>query len=195
MKQLAFFALAFAVPLSAHAQTAEVSQSVEVPAIDPARLAAADALLDVMMPPERLDALVDGMLRPMMANMRGAISESPDFQRMAKDSPEMSAKLDRYLSAQLERTIAMTREAMPEMIEAMKQAYARNFSVDELNEMAAFFGTPTGQAYIERMPQVMADPAILAVQRNMMQRAMAEAQQSLGEFMQDLSAEGAKTAE
>ena len=41
------------------------------------------------------------------------------------------------------------------MAELFAQVYVRNFSVAELRDITAFYGTPTGQALLAKMPIVM----------------------------------------
>ena len=38
------------------------------------------------------------------------------------------------------------------MTDALATIYARNFTIDELNVLAAFYATPTGQKLIEMTP-------------------------------------------
>src|SRR5262249_26020639 len=39
-----------------------------------------------------------------------------------------------------------------ELVDLLATVYARNFSVDELHDITAFYHTPTGQKLIERQP-------------------------------------------
>jgi hypothetical protein len=41
---------------------------------------------------------------------------------------------------------------MNELIAAMADLYARNFTVDEMRQLAAFFRTPVGAAYLDKAP-------------------------------------------
>ena len=52
--------------------------------------------------------------------------------------------------------------------DVMKQApaiYARNFTVAEMRDIIAFYGTPTGAKALKAMPQISADNARLLAQR------------------------------
>jgi hypothetical protein len=42
-----------------------------------------------------------------------------------------------------------------EIIEKVAGIYARNFTVTELNEIAAFYRGPTGQKFVRRIPGVL----------------------------------------
>ncbi|MCL2791403.1 MAG: DUF2059 domain-containing protein [Desulfobulbus sp.] len=63
----------------------------------------------------------------------------------------------------------------PEMI----KLYAQTFTKEELNDITAFYRTPTGQKAIQVMPQLMAQGAQIA--RAKMQEHMPELQQQIKE--------------
>lgn len=169
--------LATMLPLApAAAQTA----SATAPAPDPARLAVARTLIDRFLPPDRRDAMVEQMIRPMAENARDAVFAAPSFAEMRAENPEFVAKMNGFMAEEFERTIAMTKAAMPEMLEAMARAYARRFTLAQLEAIDGFFQTPAGRAYAEQAPAIMTDPDVLAAQRKMMTEAMAAMEERLG---------------
>ncbi|MGN7998141.1 DUF2059 domain-containing protein [Sphingomonas sp. 22176] len=168
MKTLAAALLiAVAAPAEASAQTAPVAQAPE-----PARIAAAKALIAKVMPPERVDAMIDQMMRPMMENLRNAMAQTPEMQAAFAKNPQAKAALDAFVDDELKHAIATTKESMPTMLDAMARAYARRFTVAQLNDVSAFFDTPSGKLYAEQSPTVMADPDILAAQRAVMEKSI-----------------------
>jgi hypothetical protein len=159
--------LAVAAPAAAMAQTAPAVQAPE-----PARIAAAKALIAKIMPPERTDAMIDQMMRPMMENLRNAMAQAPQMQAAFAKDPKAKAMLDGFVSDELQHSMALTKSSMPTMLEAMARAYARRFTVAQLNDVSAFFDTPSGKLYAEQAPTVMADPDVLAAQRAVMEKSI-----------------------
>lgn len=53
-------------------------------------------------------------------------------------------------------------EMEPAVREGMSKAYARNFSDGELQDIAAFFATPTGEIYAAKSMLLAADPQIMS---------------------------------
>lgn len=163
---------------SAAAQTAPASTA----APDPARLAAAQALIEKFMPADRRDAMVEQMVRPMVENMRETMVNGPQFESIKTEHPQFVTTFNDFMKQELEHTLATTKAAMPAMVAAMARAYARRFSLAQLQEINAFFDTPAGRAYAEQAPSLMSDPDILAAQRAMMSDAMAGMMQRVEAF-------------
>ncbi|WP_294331027.1 DUF2059 domain-containing protein [uncultured Sphingomonas sp.] len=182
--------LAAAAPLPALAQTA---QTAPAPAPDPARIAAAQALIARIMPPARINETVDQMMRPMMANLRNAMLSNPEMQQALEKMPKAKATFDTFLDDEFARSIALTKQWMPTMLEAMARAYARRFTTAQMAEIGAFFDTPTGKVYAAQASTIMADPDMLAAQRTMMTKAMEGLQQRAQvmaqKIAQDIAAE------
>jgi hypothetical protein len=159
--------LAVAVPAAATAQTAPVAQAPE-----PARIAAAKALIAKVMPQERVDAMIDQMMRPMMENLRNAMAQAPQMQAAFAKDPKAKAMLDAFVDEELRHSMALTKSSMPTMMDAMARAYARRFTVAQLNDVSTFFDTPSGKLYAEQAPTIMADPDVLAAQRAVMEQSI-----------------------
>ena len=164
----------------ATAQTAAPAATTGGP-VDPARLAAARELIDVLMPPATREQLITGMMTPMLANMRRGMEAAPAFAEMNAD-PKFRAAFDQFMAKQEARTTAMLREALPGMVPAMAKAYARRFDVAQMRELRQFFETPTGRAYMQASYTIMADPDIQAWQRDLMTRSMARIQADVAAF-------------
>ena len=71
-------------------------------------------------------------LKPLVTKSNPAVER--DFDALA---PAMTGLLD---------------ERMSELTSAIAVVYARNFSVDEMRQLAAFFRTPVGVKYLEKAP-------------------------------------------
>lgn len=175
---------ALSPPVAAHAQAAPSA----VAAPDPERLAVAKMLIERFMPADRRDAMVEQMVRPMMENAREAMFSGQLFESIRADDPKLRATIDDFMKQEFEHSIASTKAAMPRLADAMARAYARRFTLDQLQALHTFFETPAGRAYAERAPSLMSDPDILAVQRAMMTEMMTGMEQRIAAF-------GAKAAE
>lgn len=178
--------LALLASVPAAAQLAPAPQAA--PAPDPARLKAARALLDLLMPPATREQMIGGMMTPMLANIQRGFSDNPAFARAIGADPQMKAMFDSFMQRQLARTTETIRAGLPGMIEAMTRAYARRFDVAQLDELRRFFGTPTGQAYMREGLTIMADPDVAAWQREMMSRSMSQVQADVADFARQVAA-------
>lgn len=157
-------------------------------ALDPARLAASHELIDQLMPPATRDAMMQGMLAPMMANIRQAIMQGPN----SKTDPKIKARVDAFLDEQQAKTIADLKANMPGMIDAMSNAYARRLDVAQLHELKAFFMTPTGLAYMQAAHGALSDPDVTNWQRETMTKSLSRVRADLGTFAKSLAADTAQ---
>jgi hypothetical protein len=183
--KIAGLLLAIATPAMAVAQA-----PVEAPAAapDPARVAAARALVDVMMPPATREQMLRDMMAPMLANLRRGISQNPQFVAALDSDPRLRALFDGFMAKQEQRTTAMMQDSLPGMLPAMANAYARRFDLAQLKEIRAFFETPTGRAYMQGSVTIMSDPDVAAWQRQLMSQAMAHVQEDVAEFTRQVAA-------
>lgn len=173
-------ALAPVVDTPAFAQAATVAAEP-----DTARLDAARRVIDLIMPPAGLQAMIDAMVQPMFANVRKGILESPQMTEVFDGDAQASAIFERYMDRAQKRSAEQMRDMIPDMITAMTRAYARRFSVEQLREISAFFATPTGQYYFEQSMLMMSDPDVAAWQ----QRAMTKPLESLPQDIEQLRRE------
>ncbi|TDN85519.1 DUF2059 domain-containing protein [Stakelama pacifica] len=181
--------LTILAPLPLQARPVAPAAAQEATAkVTPERLAAAKALMDELMPPDRRDAMMDGMLRPMMANIQQGLLSNPQMAEKLESVPQARSILQAFLKEQTESMMALMRKNMPGMIDAMAHAYARRFDTQQLGELQAFFATPTGRAYMEQSMQVMSDPDVAAWQRSLMQQSMEKAQKDAQALAEKLEA-------
>jgi hypothetical protein len=179
------------MPLPTIAQTSAPAASANAP-VDPARLAAARKLIEDIVPPQKRDGMVDGIVRPMMANMRDAMMRSPDMTDLFKQHPVMRDQMLQFLDSETERSLSVAHDTMPVLFEAMATAYARQFTLDQMADMQRFFTSPTGKVYVERVPAVMSDPAITAAQRVMMEKSFEGMQDRIKAMTQKMQAAAEK---
>jgi uncharacterized protein len=75
-------------------------------------------------------------------------------QLLEKANPEKGAVVRSMME---EFVLPEMRRSIPEAVEDIAAIYARNFTRDELNEVIAFYKTPVGQKFLDRMPSIMTD--------------------------------------
>jgi len=76
-------------------------------------------------------------------------------------SPEDKAAAEKFFDRVFVLAGPKIKARMPSIMEATAQAYAREFSADELKDMIAFAETPTGKHFLARGAEVETDAAIL----------------------------------
>jgi hypothetical protein len=72
-------------------------------------------------------------------------------------------KISLAMNKMLTRAQARVRALVPHLIEASAQAYAREFSEDELRQLVTFAESPAGRHYIGEFETIQQDPAVAAV--------------------------------
>lgn len=85
------------------------------------------------------DAMVDSTLKPML------MSE--------KQTPEQKAFVDSFLAKY--KKIIRDELSWEKMVPAYVQIYRQTFTEKELNELIAFYESPTGKMYIRKMPLIL----------------------------------------
>src|SRR5262245_31529794 len=104
---------------------------------DPEALTAAKELVTSMKLADQLRTL----LPIIMQGMKPAI---------VQNRPAVERDYDAMLPVLLE----VTNQRIGEYIEVMATIYARNFTADELRQVAAFYQTPTGRKMLEKLPSL-----------------------------------------
>jgi len=67
--------------------------------------------------------------------------------------PEVARDFDAVLPA-LQEVINSRSDAMAAMLEGIVAVYARNFTIEEMRQITAFYGQPVGQKLLDKMPVV-----------------------------------------
>jgi hypothetical protein len=123
--------------------------------------------------PERL-ALARQYVRE--SHMDVAMREA--FANMAKSMPQIGtdsandAKARQWVSSV---SVGMD-AAVPQLIEATTLATARVFTTQELRDLVAFYGTPSGQSMVAKMPMLMQQvtPVVFQIMPTVYQAAEAD---------------------
>ena len=122
-------------------------------------LRAARDLLAVMFPPAEREKLFDTISNSQMSNIVAGVKQ-------ANPCPCATAVIDRFVKEYEEDSRTELHRSMPRLFEIYARAYARQFSIDELREIAAFIRTSTGSKYVQRGSLIMTDPEVGQWQRD-----------------------------
>ncbi len=161
---------------------ANIFDSKDATPIDPARLTLAEATTAKIMP----DGIYSRIMKDMTDKIFGALFSSgeglSDFEILLTtgveiDAESFDAAKRRELTAILDPNHGDRARAMQDVMSPMfdkmsaaiegpmrqglARAYARKFSVDQLNELNAFLATPTGSFYAAESFALQADPEVM----------------------------------
>lgn len=191
-------AAALLLTMPAAAQTAPATAptanaSATVP-FDPATLAEARLVISHLVPPGVYKKIMGPMMAPMFDNMGDTMKAMPlkQIAEMGGLSADQAAALDKVDVEQVmaiydphwQERMRLSMHAMfdamgdffttlePELREAMAQAYARHFTLGELEDLDRFFGTPSGSKFASQYMTIMTDPAMTDEMKAMMPKMM-----------------------
>jgi hypothetical protein len=141
--------IAVAPASAAAAQPAVVTQPDEA-----AKLAEARAILAVMFPPGEREQ----MFTKLQADLVSQFSSLLPAAFMAH--PGLKALFDDFKNAALTRQRAVLMKHLPLQLEAMAEAYSREFSLAELKDIHRFAQMPAGGHYLSKSLSIVGDPAV-----------------------------------
>ncbi|WP_338467136.1 DUF2059 domain-containing protein [Novosphingobium sp. ZN18A2] len=165
------------------AAMADMFKAEPLTAEQQARLPKAERIVGTIMPPGTMQSLMGSMfsriLDPMMKKFAkpGAMEIARQLGRSPGTldlSPEAAGEIEAILDPAWQQRNALQmsvfKESMgkamsamePDMRVGMAQAYAVNFTDAQLDDILAFFTTPTGLVYARRSYMLASDPHILA---------------------------------
>lgn len=133
---------------------AQVEQVPPPAAAEPGRIAAATRLLAVMDIDSQYDSILGQMIPVMSAQVFQQVRDNvktPDSVRRRLDDPAQLAKLREIFAEEATREF---RARYGKMRTETAQEYARLFTADELNELAAFYERPVGRKALQVLPQL-----------------------------------------
>ncbi|HEX8829074.1 MAG TPA: DUF2059 domain-containing protein [Xanthobacteraceae bacterium] len=99
-------------------------------------------------------------------------------QTVVQNRPEVEKQYD----ALMPRFDQAANQRLNELADTMATIYARNFSVDELHDITAFFRSPTGQKYLQLTPTLTQQ--IMAAGQQFGREVAQEAQRLSGQIHQ-----------
>ena len=178
---LASVGAVIATPAS-HAQTVPVpppAAAAPLPPIDPTRLAAATPVIDQIWPlgtyGRMMRGVMDQVVQGTMANMyrmkpsdflpdksaKPDAAEKTMGETMRAEDPYFQQRMDRSMKVMGEEMAKLMTEVEPEVRVGLAKAYARRFTVAELQDLQRFFATPTGRTYATESMMLMMSPDVM----------------------------------
>ena len=156
---------------------AQAAPPAPAPAPEPvaANVAVAGEVVNLILPPAMRDQMMEQLMGAMLQGMTNAMLESPELRAAFEREPRARPVFEKALAQQQTETMTLIKSEMPGMVTAMTRAYARRFSLAELEDMKRFFASPSGQAYVLKSPTVMTDPDVMRWSQAMINRAMEKA--------------------
>lgn len=201
MKHMLIAAACCALPLGvapALAQETTAASAAPQPAtpVDATRLATARRTVDYVFPSGSYARIMNGAMSGMMDRMMDSVGKMPlrDLAALGNLSQDKVGKLGDGTLKEImaiydphyqERTQlgmrAMTGELVklmtrfePAIRDGLAQAYARRFTVAQLEELNRFFATPTGTAYAADSFAIFMDPEVMSKMTELMPEIMKE---------------------
>jgi hypothetical protein len=141
-------AIALALLGASHASAAQ-------PVADPARIAAAERLLQAM----NYDSQIDRTTEAIIAEVEHSIDVDLNKKLPTPLPPDVLAKIKGLADAHMRQTIA---EHRSEVRRGTALIYARHFNVPELERMAALQSDPVMVKMQAEVPQIMAETMALS---------------------------------
>jgi hypothetical protein len=168
---------------------------------DPARIAAAERLVTLMVPPGFMreampDLLPDNdTILAVLASQLGIDTANMTREQRVHAVEEQGTLRDRHFRERFDIMMDVSRrtalelldELEPDMRRVMVTLFARQFSVAEMTELTVFFETPTGRRYARLAMSMGNDPAWQEMM-TMMAPRMLEAQQRIDAAVRDATA-------
>ena len=151
-----------------------------------ARLPAANAIIEQMMPEgfyrEMMASSLDAVMEPMLGMISGETGArmvltarldlaADELEAISdEDAIELAKLLDPGFSGRGEVAQGFLEDLMVDMADAMEpgfrtgmaRAYAVRFDAAQLAELSAFFATPTGRFYASENIRIMSDPQVMS---------------------------------
>lgn len=178
-------------PSPVQAQEA-VPSSADAAAVDPARLKAAETVVDHIFPTGTYARMMNGTFQTMLKSaVKGAgdmplreiaavsganeeelakLGESTLNQIMEVYDPAYKQRLNVMMDAMSVELGKLMPVFEPAMREGLAEAYAKRFTTEQMADLNRFFETPSGKAYAADSMLVFMDPAVM----ERMQKAMPE---------------------
>ena len=180
-----------AVSALALAAIAQPAAAQDAPA---AREEAAQATVDYLFPEGIYERMMRGTMEQMTGQMMESMMDMPMRNLIAQmglpedkvaelgeaSMREMMEVLDPHFLERMQLTNSVMMDGMidvmasmePAMREGLTEAYADKFTAAELNELTAFFATPTGTKYAENAMLIFMDPKMMAKMQESMPKIM-----------------------
>jgi hypothetical protein len=199
-------AIAAATPAAAQVGPPAAPSAAVAEAVDPQRLAAATAVVEYLWPLGTFERIVRGPMDQMMSSMfdmrlsdiapgleedgkksRPAEADMSLREMMAKGDPHFDERMKITNRVMMEEMVPMMGRMEPAVRTGLSRAYARKFTVEQLEEMRRFFATPAGGAFARESMLLSIDPEIMTAMAGFIPEMMKEMPR-IGEKLQQATA-------
>lgn len=174
----------FVLPVASQARPAPVSAGPDE--LDPAKLAVARDIIAVVLPPDQREKIMTSVLDSMLKSMLAGALQGEGVQDDMNANPKLRAVFERFIARQRELAIGDIHDAVPGLVEAYAHAYARMFSLEDLQAIKVFVQTPAGAHFVQRGPSLLADPDVADWQRRLAAKGMGRQQSEIQRFKAEL---------
>lgn len=158
----------------------------DAPQIDPAKLEVARQIIAIVLPPDQREAMIDRTLDAMMKAILAGSMRANGLDAKLNDNPKLRDVFARFVDRQRQLAKDDLHKALPDLVEAYARAYARIFTLEDLQAINAFVHTPAGARYVQRSPELISDPDVAAWQRDIAARAAARQPAELERLKQEM---------
>lgn len=205
MMRTVFVTTAFVLAAPALAQTAPAQSAVPAPTaaaapLDPARLAVAEKVVAALVPdgiyvkmmrdqfPRMMDAMMAQMMGKTPAELgmpeNGADGGKTMREAMAGADPHFEERMQIMTRVMGEEMGAVFEKIEPRVRAGLSRAFARKFTIEQLDAQNAFFATPAGKAFANEYLTTFMDPEVIQE----MMTAMPEMMKVMPEIMKKVEA-------
>jgi len=145
------------------------------PADAPASKADIEKYLDVLHTRDLMKTMLDAMSKQMHQMIAEQLKKDPAM------TPEMQARANKMMDDII--------KGMPidDLIDAMIPVYQKHFTKGNIDDLLAFYSTPTGQKLIQELPAITTEAmqAVMPISQRMMATAMQRAKDELAQMQKD----------
>ena len=165
------------------------AQTAASPAVDPARVAAAQELADVLDLKTMIRAANEAAVGQVEAQVLAAtLKADPRLQDIRmKDPARFDAALQRVVAIVTGELKKMNIAMEPDVYREGVAIYARVYTAEEMREITGFYRSPVGAKMLAKQPEIIRESMAMA-QRLLVGRMPAFLQQIKGQIEEEVSA-------
>ncbi|WP_395333443.1 DUF2059 domain-containing protein [Novosphingobium sp. BL-8H] len=146
-----------ALAIAAPAQAQSAPSPANSQPVDQGRLAVAHDIVTLAWPPEQRDAMMQKLLTVISAQFKSGAPidtiHDAGLRQIMND----------YFNSIPELLKPAVSAFLPKQMDAIAKAYARKFTLTELQDVRTFAQTPSGSRFLQQSMEVMSDPDVAAV--------------------------------
>lgn len=192
MLKSAFLALSLTASAIATSQPAFAQTETAAVPVDPARLKAAEIVVMKLVPPgtyqrimkDMTDTMASGIMEQILGmdaatlagmageDAAGAVKGKTMEEIAAEKDPHFRERMDIMMKVMFTEMGTLMGEMEPEVRKALSSIYAKKYSLTELNDIGAFFATPSGASFAGNFMSTFTDKEMMQASFGMMPKIM-----------------------